>query len=227
MSREVPMRRRYVPVAVTATLVLTALTGCSAADPGADCVNPLQPGALSNGVSADSGNVSGTGPIDILNAQRSVLAQSEKHDAEAAVPGGIVTADVTIVDAKTGSVIDRRESAPHLVLPENMIDDARTALTGEQSESMGLDYLIATALLCAVPGQTISVAATAAQSMASQLGNDATVAVIDVLSAAPAHAQGGVRGLPSGFPAVATDDTGRPGIVLPPEAAPSKFQIAP
>lgn len=221
------MRRRIVPVAVAATLVLTGLTACAAPDAGAGCVNPLQPGPLSDGVSAGSGDVSVTGPADILNAQRSVLKQSDDQEREAAVPGGIVTADVTIVDAKTGSVINRRDSAPHLVLPENMIGEAREALKGEQSASMGMDYLIATALLCAVPGQTLSVAATPSQSMASQLGTSATVAVIDVLQAAPAHAQGGLRGLPSGFPAVATDETGRPGIVLPPEAAPSKLQVAP
>ncbi|MBN9612214.1 MAG: hypothetical protein J0H64_01885 [Actinobacteria bacterium] len=212
---------------MAATLVVAGLTGCAGSSgSGADCVNPLQPGPLSDAVTLHDGSApSFAGPKTILNAQRSVLTAG-KADATAAVPGGIVTANVTMYDAATGKVIDKRENAPHLVLPEKMLGDVKKALAGEQSDSMSMDYLIATSLLCAVPGQTIAVAATGAQSMASQLGMTPTVAVIDVLQAAPDHSQGAARGLPAGFPAVAVDQNGRPGVVLPPQAGPTKMQVA-
>lgn len=222
------MRRRIVPVAVAATLVMAGLTGCAgSAGPSADCTNPLQPGPLSDGVTVggDSG-ISVQGPSDILNAQRSVLQPGDGGGTES-TPGGIVTANVTMYDAATGKVLDQRENAPHLVLPSNMLSDVKKGLASEQSDSMGVDVLLATALLCTSPGERLIVASTPTQSMASQLGTAATVVVVDVLDAAPDRAEGSLRGLPNGFPAVTTDDTGRPGIVLPPQAAPSKIKVAP
>lgn len=221
------MRRRIVPVAVAAALVVAGLTGCAGSSgSGADCANPLQPGPLSDSVKLNgTAAPSISGPKEILSAQRSVLTQG-KDDATAAVPGGIVTANVTMYDAATGKVIDKRENAPHLVLPQKMLGDVKKALASEQSDSMSMDYLIATSLLCAVPGETIAVAATGPQSMASQIGMTPTVAVIEVLQAAPDHSEGAARGLPAGFPAVAVDHTGRPGVVLPPQAGPTKMQVA-
>ncbi|MFC7765351.1 hypothetical protein [Leucobacter soli] len=208
--------------------MLAGLTGCAgSAGSAAACVNPLQPGPLSDGVQLGGATgITVTGPTSVLNAQRSVLEKSDTG-ADRIVPGGIVTANVDIYDAVSGQLLDQRAAAPHLALPESMVGDVTAALEGEQSDSVSIDALIATALMCATPGETLVVASTAAQSMASQLGLNAAVAVIDVLDAAGPRAEGATRGLPGGFPAVATDETGRPGIVLPPQAAPTTMQVAP
>lgn len=227
------MRRRIVPAAAAAALVFTGLTACasasaSAGSGGDGCANPLHPGALSDGVTVAGGSVEVHGPTDIVNAQRTVIAGADGAERGAAAePGGIVTADVTIVDAVSGDELDRREQAPHLAMPESVLPDLRKALKGEEADSLNADYLIATALICARPGDTLVVGMTPMQAAASQLGMNAAVAVIDVLATYPARAEGAVRGLPSGFPAVATDETGRPGVVLPPQAAPSDLRVAP
>ena len=220
------MRRRLVPVAAAATLVLAGLTGCAASgDAAAGCTNPLQPGPLSNSVSVDGGSVKVTGPTDVLNAQRSVL-HAGSDAGTAAQPGDVVFADVEIVDAASGKSLAKASNSPNLALPKNVLGELEKALKSEQSDSLTDQHLIATALLCAVPGDTIAVGMTAGQSMASQLGSSASVAVLTIRSVAPPRAEGRVQGLPNGFPAVTTDDTGRPGVVLPPQAAPGKIQVA-
>lgn len=227
------MRRRFVPVAVSAALsaglVIAGLTGCSVTGgAGADCVDLLQPGALSDhvAVSADSSAITVTGPTDISSAQRTVLTAGDA-DGAVAVPGGIVTASVSIFDAATGALATQRESAPYMVLPNHLLSDVTEALQSEQSDGLSVDILIATALMCARPGDRLVVAATPAQSMASQIGMSASVVVIDVQGVSADRAEGALRGLPAGFPAVATDDSGRPGVVLPPQAAPATLQVAP
>ncbi|MCB1273193.1 MAG: hypothetical protein KDB25_02185 [Leucobacter sp.] len=227
------MRRRFVSVALSAAtaagLVTAGLTGCSSA-PGADasCAGLLQPGALTDHVSVSSSGeaITVTGPTDIANAQRTVLTRGEPGGA-AAAPGGIVTAQVSIFDAVTGERMTERSAAPYMVLPEYMESDVHDALATDAAGSLGIDVLIAAALVCATPGDQLAVAATAAQSLASQLSGSPTIAVIDVVDVAPDRAQGSLRGLPAGFPAVTTDADGRPGIVLPPQAAPATVQVAP
>lgn len=219
------MRRRLVPASVAATLVAVALTGCTAAGNAAACENPLKPGPLSNSVSLNGSTVSVTGPTDVLNAQRTVLVDGDR-DGRVTQPGDIVTANVTFVDAASGQVLNQRENAPHLALPEALVGEIDAALATEQAQGLTLDHLIATAFVCASAGDTVVVGATAEQTMASQLGMGASVAVIEVLDVAAPTASGETRGLPAGFPAVATDATGRPGIVLPPQAAPSALKVA-
>lgn len=220
------MRRRSVSVATPAAIaaisavLLAGLTGCATTgDDGhaegqlasTGCTNLLQPGALSNGVRVGTSGADVVGPTDIVNAQRTVIEHGAA-DGHVAEPGDIVTVDLTAYDAVTGDTLDQRTAAPHLALPESLLPDARKALrSADTSDSVTFDYLVATALICATPGDTIAVALTPAQSMASQLSMNATVAVIDVLDTFASTAQGSAQALPNGFPAVTTDETGRPG----------------
>lgn len=221
------MRRRIVPAAVAATLVLAAMTGCTQGTTAASgCSDLLHPGVMSDGVKIGSdGSVDITSSNDILNAQRSVpvLADDRSSVTE---PGGIVVADVAIYDAVTGDVLDRADAVPLPALPGNLLEDVRTALQSGDAGSMSLQHLLAASLLCTAPGDTVVLAMTAQQSMSTQLGYNPSVTVVDVLSTSPSRAEGRTRGLPAGFPAVATDETGRPGIVLPPQAAPAETRTA-
>lgn len=224
------MRRRIVPAVAAATLVIAGLTACSTPGVSADaCVNPLQPGPLTESVKlGENGAISVPGPRDILNAERVVHASTAAADSNGkpAVAGGIVTADLAIYDAATGGALHQAENTPFLVPDEANLTEVRTALNSESSNSVPVNFLLSTALLCSVPGDSIVVASTAAQSAASQIGTAPTIAVLHVRSTAPASSHGSVNGLPSGFPAVTTDHTGRPGIVLPPQKAPSKITVA-
>lgn len=222
------MRRRIIPAAVSTTLVLAALTGCAGSGGAtADCVNPLRPGVLSNGVEVDADDGAEiVGDPGILNAQLTTAVEGEDRGA-AAEPGGVVIANVSIYDAVTGDELDRRENSPYLALPEAMLADAESALRSADSDTIPVQYLLATALVCAAPGDTLVLAATPEQAMTSQLSVNSVVAVIEVLETFPGRIEGRTRGLPNGFPAVATDETGRPGVVLPPQAAPAKAKVAP
>ncbi|MBO1902547.1 hypothetical protein J4H92_11375 [Leucobacter weissii] len=220
------MRRRIIPAAVSAALLVTGLTACTSAEsPATVCENPLQPGVLSNAVTGEPSAI-GEGANDILNAQRSLIVEAQER-SDTAAPGGIVVADVTLFDAVTGQVLDEREGAPHLALPEDLIGEASAALSSSDSNSIGADFLIAAALLCTAPGDSVAVAMTPQQAQASQLGSDAIAAVIAVRSVFRTQAEGSERALPNGFPAIAVNDAGRPGVVLPPASGPSEARVAP
>lgn len=221
------MRRRILSAAtVAAALGLAALTGCaSPGDARAECSVPLSPGALSSGVEVTAGgDLTVTGSTDILNAQRSVISHG---DAGAlAVPGGVAVLNLDLFDAVTGELLQSQQNAPYVVLPESLLPEAQEVLASADSGIVPMQYLIAVSLLCSAPGDTIVVAATPEQSATSQLSVNATVAVVEVIDTFAARAEGRTRGLPNGFPAVAIDETGRPGIVLPPRAAPDDVQSA-
>jgi len=216
-----------------ALLALGGLTGCSTYETGDGqivhatdgCSNLLTPGALSDGVQVTGSGIDVLGPTDVLNAQRSVIEQGDSSGYRTQ-QGDVVNADVTVYDATTGTVLDERAHAPHLALPESAATQLREILHSSKSDTLTLDFLIATSLVCTVPGDQLVVALTPAQSMASQLPGTA-IAVIDVRETFPQAAQGSSRALPNGFPAVATDHTGRPGVVLPPQGAPKSLQVAP
>lgn len=235
------MRRRIVSAATpaafvaAAAIVLTGLTGCSAPAEGGEadanlvsfngCTNLIQPGALSDGVNLDSDGVDVVGPTGILNAQRTVLEHGHAS-GYVAQAGDVVTANVSTYDAVTGQLLNERLNAPHLALPEEAIDQTVEVLQSADSAQLTFDYLLATALVCAVPGDTIVLAMTPVQSMSSQMSMNAVVSVIEVLSTESARANGDAHSLPNGFPAVTNDENGRPGIVLPPQAAPSELRTA-
>ena len=83
------MRRRIVPVAAAAALVVAGLTGCTAASTSAEsCVAPLSPGALSEsvqvtGLGSGVPQVSIDDAAEILNSQRSYVERAEDRSTVA------------------------------------------------------------------------------------------------------------------------------------------------
>lgn len=224
MPRRITSRRMVPAAAVTAALALTALTGCAQhADPREDCVTPLGPGALSDGVEIGSdGGIRVTGSSDILNAQRTVLKSGDTNTLS--VPGSVVTVDLRAYDAASGELLQELENSPYVALPADLLPDVEEMMS---TSDISLQYLLATSLLCSAPGDTLVVAMTPQQSRASQIGANATIIVFDVLEVFSDRAEGASRGLPNGFPAIAINEAGRPGVVLPPRAAPDEVRVAP
>lgn len=226
------MRRRILPAALPAfaavTIAVTALTGCSASSvvSSAFCAEPvIKPGAVSDSITVSGGNVTINGLAQVVNAQRSELVRAEDRSGEAQ-PGSVVIADAVTVDAVTGEVMRAAEASAFLTLEESTSENVRSALNSDQSDTVGDQYLTLTALNCVAPGDQVAVVSTPMQSSISQLGTNPVATVFTVKQTFPASTTGRTRGLPNGFPAVATDDSGRPGIVLPPYAAPTEARIA-
>ena len=214
------MRRRVLPFVAVAAVAASVLTGCSAASQADNCVPTLSPGALSDSVkvsgdSADTLKVSFSKATEAANPQRSIVQQADSTSAERGTlveEGMIFKANLAYVDAVTGEVL---QVAP-------------TFGTGE-----GVPYLadpqagpVFDAVLCAAVGDTAAVVVSEQDSAA--MGAEGQLLLLaQITDATVTRATGSSRALPSGFPAVTNDETGRPGIVLPPQQAPSKMKSAP
>ncbi|QIK61841.1 peptidylprolyl isomerase [Leucobacter viscericola] len=215
------MLRRIVPATAAAVLLLTGLTACSAQqDQSSDCVSQLKPGALSDGVKVKNGfgelpDVTIPKDVDIEVSQRS-FAEKAKDRSEVAGEDTLVSINMALFDAKT--------SAPVYASP---------AFSGQAA---GPEFLmvskkqsnpVSEAVRCAAVGDRVVVGISAKD--AAQISGDegsALVGVIDVVAESPLRAQGKMRGLPNGFPAVVTNDEGRPGVVVPPVKAPEGTRSA-
>lgn len=214
------MLRRLVPATAAAALLLTGLTACSAQNANAgDCASPLKHGALSDGVTVlgqagEAPQVSIPEDVRIETSQRTVVSETEDAHAARVADGTLVGLTMNFYDASSGKQIYSTDQDPAYMV------------VSKESETP-----ITNAVLCAAVGDRVVLALSPDDSapLAMQLGGTAgasIVGVLDVDSAAPLRARGPERGLPSGFPAVVTNDEGRPGIVLPPTAAPKGTESA-
>lgn len=224
------MHRRVLPTVAAASLVVAGLAGCSASDPRTGCESPLQPGALSNSVTITGQSESGpkvkiTGPTDLMNAQRSVVQAS--NDGVPAQGGDVATVSVSTFDAETGTQLQPSQKRFLQVMPDEVMPQLTDYLQTQGADQLRDTDLMMAALRCSATGETLAVAMTAGQAQTSQVSDAPVVMVIEVQATQPMAATGTQRALPSGFPAVTTDDTGRPGVVLPPHAAPSDLLVAP
>lgn len=218
------MLRRLVPATAAVALLLAGATGCSAQRMAADCEPQLEPGALSDAVSVttafgEAPRISAPEGAEILVSQRTVVESAEQRSG-AADEGTLVGVNMAFFDADSGEQLyespgfaDAAQS-PELLL---VSADAPNPLSE--------------AVRCTVPGDRVVLALSPEESaqFAMQLGGAGTtpiVGVIDTVSTSPLAASGPVRGLPSGYPAVVTNDEGRPGVVLPPRPAPAGTQSA-
>lgn len=225
------MSRRILAAASVSAVLLTGLVGCSSAGSasGDDCTAALQPGVLSDGVELQ-GTVGGTpevkigGRTDIVNAQRSVIRHGE---GAGVIRGGeVVTANVTIFDGESGESIAPTQKRFLQALPQDIQPDFTEYLASGESDRLVYTDLLMAGLVCSAPGDVLAVAITPGQAQSSQIGADATVMVVEVLDAHGSAASGASLALPWGFPALTEDETGRPGLVLPPQAAPSEQRVA-
>lgn len=212
------MLRRIVPASAAAALLVTGLAACSVQSESIDdCVAPYSPGVLSDGVTV-SGEI-GERPvvslpedISIKTTQRTLITDDRDPDASVADVGSMVGVNLTAFDNLTGEQL--YESAgfdsgtPEYVF---VSEDQPNPLTD--------------ALRCAAAGDRVVIALSPSDSspFGVQLGASgigSVVFVADVVSSRELASQGRVQGLPTGFPAVVTDESGQPGVVLPPRPAP-------
>lgn len=224
------MRRRLFAATTASAVLVTGLVGCSAQSVSPEtCVSPLQPGLLSSGV--ELSGFDGTTPeitiasgSDSLNAQRSVV---QRGDSGVAMTGGeVVTANLTVFDATTGETLVPTQKRFLQALPEEFLGDLDELLTSNSADRLQYTDIVMAGLVCAAPGDVLAITTTAGQSASSGLGEQAAVMIVEVLGAQGAAASGSSRTLPAGFPALTQDETGRPGIVLPPLDAPTQLQVA-
>ncbi|MFT4231408.1 MAG: peptidylprolyl isomerase [Leucobacter sp.] len=214
------MLRRLVPATAAVVLLLAGATGCSAQQSAAsDCESSLGPGALSDSVTVLGGfgeapQISVPKQTDILSTQRTVV-QSDGDRSGAADEGTLVGVNMAFFDSSTG---DQLYESPGFTdeggSPEFL-------LVSEENSNP-----LSEAIRCTAPGDRTVLALSPEDSteFGMQLGSvvvSPVIGVFDTVTTSPLAAQGAARGLPDGYPAVVTNEDGRPGVVLPPSEAPA------
>lgn len=208
------MRRRVLPVTAVAALAFAGLTGCTVATTGSDaCVAPLSPGALSESVTV--GSLAGGEPdvsidsgAEIVNAQRSVIDAASDRDVVAA-EGTIVAANFAYFDSSSGEML---EASPSF----------GSGTAGELFLASAEGGPVLQGVLCSAPGDLVAIALPADLSAGAVTTPGASLVVLaEIVEVSPGSATGALTPLPSGFPAVVTDEAGRVGMVLPPQEAPA------
>lgn len=198
--------RRATALVVAAGLLAITLTGCSS-DPNDNCDKALQPGAASDLVSASGKlgakpKVSFPTPVDTTKSERSTLIDGtgpEVHN------GQMLEIEYSIFDGSTGKSIQASQYAK-----------GQEALVPLGSLIPGLNNGIE----CAKVGSRIAIAVAPKDS--GQSGATGTaIAVVDVLNAYLAKADGAPQPAVSGFPTVVLAPTGQPGITIPAGSAPT------
>jgi hypothetical protein len=215
------MLRRIVPASAAMVLLLSGLTACSAEqDQASACVSQLKPGALSEGVKVENGfgelpQVTIPQGIEIEVSQRSFAEKAEDR-SRLAGENTLVSMNLGLFDAASNEAV---YASPTFT---GQSDAPEFLLVSEEMSNP-----VSEAVRCAAVGDRVVLAITPED--AAQIGGSAgaaMVAVIDVVAATPTRAEGELRGLPNGFPAVVTNEDGQPGVVVPPGEAPEGTRSA-
>ncbi|MBP1325366.1 hypothetical protein JOF28_000598 [Leucobacter exalbidus] len=212
------MLRRVIPATAVSALLIAGITGCSAQQAAADCAPIMQPGALSNSIEVAGGF--GAAPavtvpedITIKTSQRTVVDEASDRTAVAGEKT-LVGVNMAFFDVATGQQLYQSPAFGSTQSPEFlMVDEAQANPLSEAVRCLAAGDR---AVLALGPNESVQ--------LASQLGGAGTggvVGVLDVTSVSELSSHGAVKGLPNGFPAVVTNDDGRPGVVLPPRSAPA------
>lgn len=212
------MLRRVIPATAASALLIAGITGCSAQQAAADCEPIMQSGALSDSVTVEGGfNASAalTLPegIDISTSQRTVVDEASDRSVVAA-DQSLVGVNMAFFDALTGDQIYESPAFGSDASPEFLLVDE--AQPNPLSESVRCLAAGDRAVLALGPEESAQ--------LAMQLGSPTmggVVGVVDVESVSALAVQGKTKGLPNGYPAVVTNEEGRPGVVLPPRDAPA------
>ncbi|WP_416446713.1 peptidylprolyl isomerase [Leucobacter sp. HNU] len=221
------MRRHILPAtAALALLLVGATTGCSSAPQldRTDCGPALSEGSLSNSVTVEgkAGSVpKATVPkgVSIEDSQRTIVSHTG-DSTTVARDGALLSINMQAIDAETGQTVHQSqrmgtENPSEFVLLKK--GSGIPALTD--------------GLRCTAPGDRVVVAMEPKESaqLLEQSGaksGGSVVFIVDVLAVRNTGNVASPGTLPSGFPAVTNLDSGRPGIVLPPQAAPKSVKTA-
>lgn len=214
------MLRRIVPATAAAALLVAGLTGCTSAHTAeANCKPMLTAGSSSDSVSVQGGigdpiTVSLAYPQKDLLTQRTILNKAADR-SRVITEGDIATVNMVVIDGGSGQTIyDSKEQSGGSSKQLVSVTEAQASPFSE-------------GIRCAAPGDRVVV--TLSSQTATQYGmtmGTPAIAVIDVIDAFGPKAEGRAKGLPNGFPAVVTNESGQPGIVLPPSKAPTGTQSA-
>lgn len=217
------MLRRVIPATAASALLIAGITGCSVQQAAADCTPIMQSGALSDSLAVDGGfNASPAlaipENIEITTSQRTVVDEATDRSVVAA-DQSLVGVNMAFFDALTGEQIYQSPAFGSDASPEFLlIDEAQPNPLSESVRCLAAGDRAVLALGPEESGQ-----------LSMQLGGSAlggVVGVLDVESVSALAVQGKTKGLPNGFPAVVTNEEGRPGVVLPPRAAPAGTTVA-
>lgn len=212
------MRRRFLSLGIAAVVSATFLTGCSSPAIVETCEAVFQPGPLSESVTVNNSagvvdfNV-GSG-MQILNPQLSFIDEgSDVAQRSPIKDGDIVAANIAYIDATSGEVIEISPTFGTGVADNYFLAGIETGA-------------IVASSLCATPGETAVLALPADAAAAIGFSGSDAIVALEIIDAFEPHAAGKRHQLPNGFPAVAIDNTGRPGVIFPPLPAPKSLVSA-
>lgn len=219
------MLRRLLPASAAAVLLLTGATGCAASSSAAlDCEPAMSNGALTESVSV-SGEFGEMPEVSVASdegtevTQRSVVIEAEDRSV-VAEEDYLVGVNVAYFDAASGEFLQQEGDFEAEGAGSYMVISEDTSTPVSES------------IRCAAPGDRIVTAVSEEDSQIFGMNfpgfteGGSIVAVTDVVTVSPLAASGPIRALPSGFPGIATNDEGRPGVVMPPTAAPDELTSA-
>lgn len=216
-------RKLFATAAGCAALLLSGCTG--ATDTAAPHRDDCQPALTAGAASAELPATWDSFPAEVKPVTAATVAASQRsvtlapHDATAAVPGDFVAAQLAIYDGKTGEQVYSSTSKGETA------HDFLAVQEPEQATSLSR------AIQCAAAGDQVRVVYSAADSepFAAQFGispGSNAVVLLHVAAVSGAKAEGTAQRLPAGFPAVTRTADGVPGVVLPPQAAPTETLAA-
>lgn len=211
------MLRRVIPATAVSALLIAGITGCSAQQATPDCEPVMQPGALSDSVTVDGGfdaapAIEKLDDVAIETSQRTMIDEASDRSV-LAHDQSLVGVNMAFFDTVTGEQIYESPSFGSADSPEFLlVDDGQSNPLSESVRCLAAGDRAVLALSPAEGAQ-----------LSAQLGGSgmgSVVGIVDVQTVSPLAVQGKTRGLPNGYPAVVTNDEGRPGVVLPPREAP-------
>lgn len=220
------VRRIATASASASALLLTlGLTACGQAPAAEACAPQLQSGSITDTVTAlgEFGTepvVNIPTPVGSAASQR-LVAHAAEDRSELAQPGDVVSFDFAMYEGATGQLVQSTPFGSPNGSTAILMDDTMT-LPG-----------MVKGFTCAAPGDRLIVSMApqdafgVEQNLMQGLPADtAMILVADVRSVGEMRATGKERNLPSGFPAVVSDEAGKPGIVMPPSKAPAETRAA-
>ena len=204
--------RKTIAVLALAGAVAVALTGCSVVGNDAPCPTPVPSGGAAAQVQVSGDfdkkpDVLVPTPLVAQSASRQVLITG---DGPVAQPGATVRVEASIFDGSSGELLQQT----------NYADPAQAAMVQLQPDA--IIPAISDGLSCLPQGSRVVVAASGEETGQSS----SLIYVLDLVQVFPSHATGFAMQLPEGFPAVVTNDTGRPGVVVPNIEPPAQERIA-
>lgn len=217
------MLRRVIPATAVSALLIAGITGCSAQQTADACTPLMQSGALSDNVIVDgefhaAPALSAPSDIVVDTSQRTVVSEAEDRSVVAG-ENSLVGVNMAFFDSASGEQVYESPAfgsaaSPEFLLidetqPNPLSESVRCLATGDRAVlALGVAESQQLAMNLQIPVQ----------------GN--LVGIVDVETVSGLAVSGKAQGLPNGFPAVVTNDDGRPGVVLPPRNAPEGTTVA-